>query len=136
MITFRALLFAAFTTFLPTYLTEAGSGLWLAGASLSVMEMAAVIGALGAGMVSDRLGRRRVMAAMTLAAPLAVLLFLNAQGWLVFPLLLLIGLTLLSTTPVIMALVQERAGRSARWRTGSIWRSILQSPRWAPWQPG
>ncbi|RPJ41129.1 MAG: MFS transporter, partial [Chloroflexi bacterium] len=77
VITFRALLFASFTTFLPTYLTEAGSGLWLAGASLSVMEMAAVIGALAAGIVSDRLGGRRVMAAMTLAAPLAVLLFLN-----------------------------------------------------------
>jgi FSR family fosmidomycin resistance protein-like MFS transporter len=49
------------------------------------------------------------MTVMTLVAPLAVLLFLNVRGWLVFPLLLLIGLTLLSTTPVIMALVQERA---------------------------
>jgi MFS transporter, FSR family, fosmidomycin resistance protein len=112
VITCRALLFSAFTTFLPTYLTERGAGLWLAGASLSVMEVAGVVGALSGGVISDRLGRRRVMAAMTLAAPLAVLLFLNARGWLVFPLLMLIGLTLLSTTPVIMALVQERARES------------------------
>ncbi len=109
MITFRALLFSSFTTFLPTYMTGTGKGLWLAGASLSVMEIAGVVGALTGGMISDRLGRRRVMTVMTLVAPLAVLLFLNARGWLVFPLLLLIGLTLLSTTPVIMALVQERA---------------------------
>jgi MFS transporter, FSR family, fosmidomycin resistance protein len=109
VITFRALLFSSFTTFLPTYMTGAGNGLWLAGASLSVMEVAGVVGALTGGVISDRLGRRRVMAVMTLVAPLAVLLFLTVHGWLVFPLLLLIGLTLLSTTPVIMALVQERA---------------------------
>jgi FSR family fosmidomycin resistance protein-like MFS transporter len=102
-------LFASFTTFLPTYLTETGNGLWLAGASLSVMEVAGVVGALTGGVISDRLGRRLVMAVMTLVAPLSVLLFINVHGWLVFPLLLLIGLTLLSTTPVIMALVQERA---------------------------
>ncbi len=109
---FRALLFASFTTFLPTYLTGTGKGLWLAGASLSVMELAGVVGALTGGVVSDRLGRRRVMVAMTLVAPLAALAFLYVQGWLVFPLLLLIGLTLLSTTPVMMALVQERANGS------------------------
>ncbi len=109
VITFRALLFASFTTFLPTYLTETGNGLWLAGASLSVMEVAGVVGALTGGVISDRLGRRLIMAVLTLVAPLAVLLFLNVHGWVVFPLLLVIGLTLLSTTPVIMALVQERA---------------------------
>jgi FSR family fosmidomycin resistance protein-like MFS transporter len=123
VITFRALLFAAFTTFLPTYLTEAGEGLWLAGASLSVMELAGVVGAFSGGIASDRLGRRRVMAAMTLAAPLAALLFLNVQGWLVFPLLLVIGLTLLSTTPVIMAVVQERA-RGSRALANGIYMAL------------
>jgi FSR family fosmidomycin resistance protein-like MFS transporter len=123
VITFRALLFSSFTTFLPTYLTEAGKGLWLAGASLSVMEVAGVVGALSGGMISDWLGRRRVMAVMTLVAPLAVLLFLNARGWLEFPLLLLIGLTLLSTTPVIMALVQEQA-RGSRALANGIYMAL------------
>lgn len=108
----RAMLFAGLTTFLPTYLTENGSSLWLAGASLSVMEIAGVVGALFGGVVSDRLGRRRVLMVMSLAAPVAVLLFLNTRGWLQFPVLLLVGLTLLSTTPVIMALVQEQARES------------------------
>jgi FSR family fosmidomycin resistance protein-like MFS transporter len=105
----RGLVFASLTTFLPTYLTESGAGLWLAGASLSVMEAAGVVGALFGGVISDRLGRRRVMIVMSLAAPLAVLLFVNVHGWLQFPVLMLVGLTLLSTGPVILALVQEQA---------------------------
>jgi FSR family fosmidomycin resistance protein-like MFS transporter len=32
---------------------------------------------------------------------------LNAGGWLLFPILLLLGFTLLSTAPVVMATVQE-----------------------------
>lgn len=112
VIAVRGMLFSAFATFLPTYVTESGAGLWLAGASLSIMEAAGVVGALFGGVVSDRLGRRRVMLGMSVAAPLAALLFLNVRGWLQFPVLLLVGLTLLSTGPVIMALVQEQARAS------------------------
>ncbi len=108
----RGLLFSSFATFLPTYITESGKGLWLAGASLSIMEAAGVAGALLGGVISDRLGRRMVMISMTLAAPLAALLFLNVRGWAQFPILLLVGLSLLSTGPVIMALVQEQASAS------------------------
>ena len=39
--------------------------------------------------------------------PLLMVAFLMVQGWLRFPLLLLLGFTSLSVTPVIMALVQE-----------------------------
>jgi FSR family fosmidomycin resistance protein-like MFS transporter len=123
MIFTRGLLFASITTFLPTYMTETGAGLWLAGASLSVMEAAGVIGALFGGVVSDRLGRRRVMIVMSLAAPLAVLLFLNVRGWLQFPALLLVGLTMLSTTPVLMALVQEQA-RGSRALANGIYMAL------------
>ncbi len=105
----RALLFSAVTTFLPTFLTEEGESLWLAGASLSIMEAAGVIGALSSGVISDRLGRRRILIGLTLGGPLAVLLFLFAHGWLRIPALLLMGLTLISTTPVLMALILEQA---------------------------
>ncbi|NLG96311.1 MAG: MFS transporter [Chloroflexi bacterium] len=119
----RSLLFSCLTTFLPTFLTEEGANLWFAGASLSVMEGAGVVGALFGGEISDRLGRRRILAIMTAAAPLAVLLFLNVQGWLKFPVLLLVGLTLLSTTPVLMALVQER-GRENRALANGIFMAL------------
>lgn len=109
VITTRALLFAGLVTFLPTYMSEAGASFRLAGASLSVMETAGVAGALFSGVISDRVGRRKIMLVMTIAAPLAMLLFLNTRGWLQIAVLLLVGLTLLATTPVLMALVLERA---------------------------
>jgi len=108
----RGMLFSAFATFLPTYLTESGADFWLAGASFSIMEAAGVVGALSGGLLSDRLGRRRVMLSMSIAAPLAALLFLNIGGWPRFAALMLLGLTLLSTGPVLMALVQEQARAS------------------------
>jgi FSR family fosmidomycin resistance protein-like MFS transporter len=123
MIFTRGLLFASVTTFLPTYITETGGGLWLAGASLSVMEAAGVVGALFGGVISDRLGRKRVMVVMSLAAPLAALLFVNVRGWLQFPVLMLIGLTLLSTGPVILALVQEQA-RGSRALANGIYMAL------------
>jgi MFS transporter, FSR family, fosmidomycin resistance protein len=109
VITARSLLFSSLNTFLPTFMTEEGSSLWMAGASYSIMEAAGVAGVLAGGLVSDRIGRRRVMITMSFIAPLVMLVFLGVSGWLRFPALILIGLTFLSTTPVLMAIVQEQA---------------------------
>ncbi|WP_322794045.1 MFS transporter, partial [Bellilinea sp.] len=57
----RALAFVSVSTYLPTFLTEEGASLMLAGASLSVLEAAGVIGAMISGSLSDRIGRRPVM---------------------------------------------------------------------------
>ncbi len=103
----RGLMQAAITSYLPTFLTLEGESLWFAGASLSLLEAAGVGGAMLGGVMSDSLGRRRVLAASALAAPAFLVMFLRTNGWLRFPLLVLLGLSLLSIAPVIMALVQE-----------------------------
>lgn len=103
----RSFMSAAMTTFLPTFLREGGATLWLAGAALSILETAGVAGALTGGSISDRLGRRMVIFASMLATPLLMFLFLAAGGWAQLPLLLALGFTMLSITPVMMALVQE-----------------------------
>ncbi len=103
----RLFLTAALSTFLPTFLSREGADFWLAGASLSVLQAAAVVGALVGGSLSDRFGRKTVLTTMTAVAPLLMLLFMNSRGWMQFPLLLLLGFTVMSGTPVIMALVQE-----------------------------
>jgi FSR family fosmidomycin resistance protein-like MFS transporter len=59
------------------------------------------------GSLSDRVGRRAILLVSLLVTPLLMILFLTVSGWLRFPLLLLMGLTSLSITPVVMALVQE-----------------------------
>jgi len=103
----RSFMVSALTTYLPTFLSEEGSGLIMAGASLSVLEGAGVIGALLGGSVSDRLGRRTVLFASLLATPVLMFAFLAVDGWIRIPLLLLLGASALSVGPVIMALVQE-----------------------------
>lgn len=103
----RLFLTASLSTFLPTFLNREGADLWLAGAALSVLQAAAVVGALVGGSLSDRFGRKVVLATMTVTAPVVMFLFLASRGWVQFPLLLLLGFTVMSGTPVIMALVQE-----------------------------
>lgn len=103
----RAMMMATLTTFLPTFLTNEGSSLWVAGASLSMLEAAGVVGALLAGSLSDRLGRRTMMTISFGATPILMLLFLQLRGISQIPLLILLGFFAISVTPVIMAIVQE-----------------------------
>jgi len=110
----RSFLGESITTYLPIFLEGEGLSPWLASAALTVVEAAGVGGALVGGSLSDRLGRHRVLLISILSAPLFMLLFLATTVWatdpsllLQFPLLMLLGFTQLSVTPVIMALVQE-----------------------------
>jgi len=104
----RAFAVAGFAVFLPTYLTEEGSRLWVAGASLSVLELAGVVGALSGGWLSDHLGRRRVMVAGLVLTACFAALFLVSGGWVRYPMLIGLGFSLFSYGPVGMALVQEQ----------------------------
>lgn len=103
----RAMMMATLTTFLPTFLTKEGSSLWVAGASLSILEAAGVVGAFLAGSLSDHLGRRKMLAISFSGTPVFMFLFLQVHGPLQVPLLLLLGFFAISITPVIMAIVQE-----------------------------
>jgi FSR family fosmidomycin resistance protein-like MFS transporter len=103
----RAFLVAALNLYLPVFLSERGASLWLAGSALTLLEAAGVAGALAGGTISDRIGRRLTLGLSLAATPLLTFVFLGTSGWVQIPLLLLLGLTGLSVTPVIMALVQE-----------------------------
>jgi FSR family fosmidomycin resistance protein-like MFS transporter len=103
----QGFMLAALGTFLPTLMSSEGASLLMAGGALSVYEIAGAVGMLTSGTVSDRIGRRRVLGLGLLLAPALMLLFLLAHDWLRLVLLLAVGLTALSSTPVMMALVQE-----------------------------
>jgi FSR family fosmidomycin resistance protein-like MFS transporter len=84
-----------------------GASLWIAGGALSIIELAAVAGALASGTVSDWMGRKKVLLAATISAVIFMLLFLNVEGWLLVPVLLALGFSALSTGPVLLAMVQD-----------------------------
>ncbi|MBX3012443.1 MAG: MFS transporter [Caldilineaceae bacterium] len=98
----------AITTYLPTFMRDAlGANLWLAAASLTILEGAGVVGALLTGTLSDRFGRRVVLLVLLSTAPVLLMGFLYAPPWLAVPLLIGLGLTAISQTPVKLAIVQD-----------------------------
>ncbi len=97
----------ALTTFLPIYMIEGGASLWWAGAALSILQAAGVVGALAGGSISDRLGRRRTLSLALLLTAALILGFLEAPAAWQTAFLPLLGFFSLSTTPVIMAVTQE-----------------------------
>lgn len=104
----KAFIAVALTTYLPIFMSDTkNASLWLAAASLTVLEAAGVVGALATGTYSDKLGRRRVLTLLYVLAPFVLFGFLAAPEPLLFPLLLALGLTAISPTPVMMALVQD-----------------------------
>jgi MFS transporter, FSR family, fosmidomycin resistance protein len=107
IVVFRAFAFVSATTFLPTFLTEEGADLVFAGASLSVMEVGGVAGALLGGAFSDKIGRRPVVWLSLIMTSLFLFLLMATREWMQFPVLIGLGFCMLSLTPVVMAIVQE-----------------------------
>ncbi len=108
----RGFMHGCMTSFLPTFIAMNTGNLWLAGAGLTIFEIAGVAGVMVAGTLSDRFGRRRLLTLSLLGAPVSLLGFVWVGGWLAYAMLVFTGFTLLSTTPVMLALVQENAVES------------------------
>ena len=114
----RAFMMASLTAFLPTFLNEEGASLWLSGASLSVLEGAGIGGALIGGWVSDRWGRKQILGFSMIMTPILLFVFLETQGWALFPILAILGFVALSTGPVVMAMVQESCPENRAFANG------------------
>ena len=105
----RIFMMASLTTFLPIFVTDVMEGsLWLSAASLSLLEAAGVAGALFTGTLSDRWGRAKVLGILLTLAPALLLVFLYSPSWLAIPMLFALGLTAISPTPVLLAIVQDQ----------------------------
>lgn len=103
----RSLMRGALTIFLPVYLNDQGASLWLAGAALSVVQLAGAAGTILSGTISDKIGRKTTLMITAVISPILMWLFLIVEGVLLFPLLILVGFFLLAPMPVMLASVNE-----------------------------
>jgi FSR family fosmidomycin resistance protein-like MFS transporter len=103
----RGFMHASLTAFLPLYIIQKTNNVWLAGISLSLFEAAGVVGILAVGTFSDRFGRKNMLLFSLILAPVFLLLFVYSSGWLQLLVLAVTGFTLLSTTPVMLTMIQE-----------------------------
>ena len=109
ILTARACMHGSMGMFLTVYVEKSTGSLWYGGAALALYEAFGVAGILSAGILSDRLGRQRVLFWALIIAPVSILIFVFASGLIKIAMLLVTGFTVLSTTPVMLALVQETA---------------------------
>lgn len=105
----RGFMHACLTAFLPLFILQNSGNVWLSGIALALFEGAGVVGILAVGSLSDKFGRRQLLLVCLVVAPVSMLLFCFIQGVIQYLLLLVTGFFLLSTTPVMLAMIQEHS---------------------------
>ncbi|MCP3873408.1 MAG: MFS transporter [Desulfobacteraceae bacterium] len=105
----RSFMHASMGVFLTVFVEKETGSLWLGGAALALYEAFGVAGILSAGTLSDRIGRQRTLFWVLIVAPIATLTFVFTAGILKIIMLVITGFTVLSTTPVMLAIIQENA---------------------------
>lgn len=103
----RGALKVALTLFLPTYLTSQGQTLWVAGMALALLQAAGAVGTLSAGWVADRFGHRRTLLTITVLTPVSAAALNLFTGFLTVPFLLLTGVLIFASSPILLAVVQD-----------------------------
>jgi len=109
---FRNFLSVSLGTYLPIFMNQKGGSLWVGGGALSILEIAGVLGALTSGTISDLIGRKTILLITAILGALFMFLFLRIDGWGTVLMLFLMGFVVLSTTPVVLAIVQDNMPRN------------------------
>ena len=107
---FRAGMNLALTLYLPVYLTEKGTSLWFAGLSLSVLHLSGAAGMIAIGHISDKFSKKKLLFILTFLSAFAMwgLIYFSDNKLLILPCLLILGILLFSSAPIILALVQDK----------------------------
>ena len=103
----RAAMKSALTIYLPTYLTSKGSSLWMAGISLSILQFSGAGGVLIAGIISDKIGRKKALLIIAIINPILMWLFVILDGIMVIPILIATGFFLFASGPVLLAIIHD-----------------------------
>jgi FSR family fosmidomycin resistance protein-like MFS transporter len=105
----RSIMLQTAVTFLPLYFVTRGDSLFLATAIASIWLGVGVLGQLGGGFISDRIGRRPVIVTSLLIGSIFFYGFLETTGATSMILLAVSGAVLYSSWSVIVAMSSEAA---------------------------
>jgi MFS family permease len=129
-------------TFIPAYLSDAHQGLHLnlltTGALFNVLLVGSVIGTMGAGHVSDRIGRKVALVASYGLALVSMLLLISTGNnvALLFPVLLFVGLTAFAESPLLQTFFADSIGNGSQrigfglyftiaYGIGALWAEVI-----------
>jgi FSR family fosmidomycin resistance protein-like MFS transporter len=104
---FRSMLMMNLNTFIPLFITSVGGSLWMGGSSLAIFVASGGLGGIIGGWLSDRIGRKSVIAGSALLLLPTFLLFLHSEGALQFAIILPLGILVYCSMGVSMAFAQE-----------------------------
>jgi FSR family fosmidomycin resistance protein-like MFS transporter len=102
----------SFMNFLSVLLIQKGFPLFTSGLAVSLFIGGGALGGFIGGILSDRVGRKKVMLASFLLSPVALLLFLKTHGIPSLGLLVIGGICMWGTAPVLIVAAQEIAPES------------------------
>ncbi len=103
----RAMMTVMLSTYFPAFLRERGASTWVSGAGMTLLLVAGAFGSFVVGSLSDRHSRLNILAVVTAAHFLTMLVFLRTDSWLQIPMILAIGFLEIAALPVLMAMVQD-----------------------------
>jgi FSR family fosmidomycin resistance protein-like MFS transporter len=98
---------SSLTLYLPTFLSLEGYSIWLAGASLSILQGAGVLGTMISGPLGDKFGNHRVMRLVAIAAPILMYLFTLLDPVWGIPVLIILGVFLFAPNPILLTVVNS-----------------------------
>jgi len=109
----RGFLTGTLAGFLPTYMVMGkGHSLLMGGMALALFELVGTAGSFAGGSISDHIGRKKVLYVGMVLGPASLLMFVHASGWMVIPCLVSIGIFVFACSPVLLAIVQDHAGKN------------------------
>ena len=111
---------SSLTYYLPTFLKASGETLFIADASLSILQLAGAAGTLISGTISDKLGRTKTLLIISIITPFLMLLFLSSAGIWRMILLGIMGLFLFAPTSVLLALIHDQKSNNMAFLNGTF----------------